>query len=281
MHAHLHVGAHKTATTYLQIKCEQNAHVLRGAGVEYRPHRVLRPLLRSRRGSSTDEARTAARGRLLEKLIGKVGDCPRLLYCEELLLGTVRGCLDKSSLYPAEDMLIAELSRLILPTSCSISISIRSYDTFLPAFYVLALRKSWTGSFQRYCESINVVSRGWAEVVADVLASSPRGRITVWRYEDFPRLEAACLEVMAGRDLQGLTSPALQNITPSASAVRLGMIAGRFGGGARGLELGEKLFGSSRSTFAPFTPERRHALQELYRRDCERIASMPGVKMIG
>ena len=141
----IHLGAHKTATTHLQVMLTQVRPQLVARGVDYIPLRIVRE---SGLAKSLNRCRLAARlpilrGRIVERVMREMLDPVRegpetLFFSEEKLIGNARSVFSQP-LYPMIEKivpLLASLSRANL----TLFLSIRSLDTQLPSAYAHELK---------------------------------------------------------------------------------------------------------------------------------------------
>lgn len=166
-----HIGAHKTATTHLQMTL---AGCRLDKGTRYFDLRWLRRSLTS----------PVRKGR------------PRLswhrwyggtwLFSDENILGTTRTAL---RMYPDP----ARALRYFNDTDLRIFLCVRCYDTFLASAYGERL---WRHRFRPFRESIP--ERRWPDVVRDLRRELPEVPVHVWRYEDYRHHARAIVQYYAG-----------------------------------------------------------------------------------
>jgi hypothetical protein len=155
---HFHIGAHKTATTHLQMTLERCTF---RSGVRYVPLNRLRRTL-------TSPVRKKR---------------PRLpwhrwydgtwLFSDENILGSSAQAL---RMYPDP----AHALRYFSDCDLRIFLCVRSYDTFLASAYGERL---WRHPFQPFPGELPV--RRWPDMVRDLRSALPDAAIYIWRYEDY------------------------------------------------------------------------------------------------
>jgi hypothetical protein len=187
---HLHVGIHKTGSTFLQRVFLQSLSGAHPVGVTYIPF----PDVRSR---ITPAVLRAAKG------IGGLGgvglrDCRDFLAAsmartgsiflsDENLLGSLYRFSRAKGVYPdAQQNLKAIASLLKRDADIVIYLSIRNYAGWLESVYLQFLKKrKKLISFEEFLDLACVESISWYSLVYRLTEAIPSARIVLWRYEDF------------------------------------------------------------------------------------------------
>lgn len=233
----LHLGAHKTATTYLQTLLDRNAEVLRRNRIGLAHPKRLRPIFKSAprpRYTTSRGRRIAARAWALEQVIGSARDLgrQRLILSEEQLTGSLRSVLQGRGLYRDIAREVRAASQALDGHPATVMFAIRSYDNFYISAWGQMLRGSGYQPFGADLRhSLLENGRGWPEVLADLMRALPRGsELNVWRYErmrtSLPRIlsrmlgeAAACeIEPFDGNPLPGPTGAAIRAIEAHVKA---------------------------------------------------------------
>ncbi|MEM7057121.1 MAG: hypothetical protein AAF557_06000 [Pseudomonadota bacterium] len=209
----LHLGAHKTASTYLQKKLARSQGRLRRSQVSFHGPKSLRPRINLALGKSKgmpeaeiQARRTACINRLIseEEAIGT----ERLILSEEQFLGPLRDMVLGRDFYHDAESHLAPIARALDGRRVQILLSVRGYAKFLASVYGQVVRGWRFIPFDQKIRSrLLNQNNGWPEVVERVMNQFPRAsRIVIWRYEDFPRIEHEVLENLAG-PAAGLLKP--------------------------------------------------------------------------
>lgn len=186
----LHPGAPKTGSTSLQFYFRENVDVLERAGIVY-PVRMIRDgqvdalhthLVRMRTQAKSEKALRAARGRL-DALFNSSGAHSLLLSNESLLGEPFHG--NRPGFFPYHEKWVATLKRLFEGYDVEVVYFIRSFESFLPSYYVQYIRRGGTLTLRGFCAHISQeTSRGgisWCPLVAAL--RSAFGTDKVWIYD--------------------------------------------------------------------------------------------------
>ncbi|MCC5984126.1 MAG: hypothetical protein JJU42_07165 [Rhodobacteraceae bacterium] len=225
----LHLGAHKTASTYLQRALKRQRDGLLRAGVAaFGPDR-LRSDLRLPSLAEPDGARAADFAPLREAIAAEHAAGRRVLLSEENLLGTTRPgrIAHGAQLYPlAAPRVSAVLSGLGV-TGARVFLAIRSPLPFLISGHGQQAKAGRLMAFGRYIDAVDPLALRWSDLVARLVSVRGVARVTVWRFEDHAAVLPAVLERMLGaRAAPRLRLPArTSNSGPSARALDAALAA--------------------------------------------------------
>lgn len=153
-----HIGAHKTATTHLQLTLAGCSFV---AGTRYVPLKRLRRTL-------TSPVRKGRPHLPWHRWFGGTW-----LFSDENILGTTEQALQ---LYPDP----ARALRAFADCGLSVFLCVRCYDSFLASAYGERL---WRHRYRPF--SAELPSRRWTDVVAELQRELPAVPVFVWKYEDY------------------------------------------------------------------------------------------------
>lgn len=244
-----HIGAHKTATTHLQLTL---AGCSFAPGTRYVPLKRLRLTLVS----------LVRRGR------------PRLpwhrwysgtwLFSDENILGTTANSL---LMYPDP----ARHLGYFRDCELSIFLCVRSYDTFLASAYGERL---WRHPYQPF--PAEPPARRWTDVVADLQRGLPGVPIHCWRYEDYRDHAQEIARYYAGGAITGFGPPLREDPKSgfSAQAVEaLARFSRRRPRKSEVLAIRDRFpIGPDSPRFDPWTEAARTRLREQYATDLETLA---------
>ncbi|QEW25814.1 hypothetical protein [Roseovarius indicus] len=222
----LHLGAHKTATTYLQKRLDKNRDGLSEAGVQLFLPKDIRgkiglKLPSPRQSDARNLQRCADTGQRLRRMIRNgVEDKPRakrVIVSEENLIGSCKNNLILKGLYPDIAMRLSLLSELFNHSSVSVYFAVRAYSKFFSSNYTSALRNGTLLEKDEVAASLWPLSRSWVDVVTELKAALPRAKLMIWRYEDFGQTEPNILaSLAAGTDLVSLDNRPLPTLSMDA-----------------------------------------------------------------
>lgn len=276
MKINLHIGAHKTATTYIQSILETNSPALNAAGIGFIPLPILRKTF-----TRTFMKLTSASFdfRAIEPRFfrhGSPSSVRGVILSDENLIGACGGFVDSGVLYREGPARLRQLRKLLRGHEIHLFFSIRSYETFMPSAYCEVLRNRRTYvSFREFWQKVNVQRSRWPGVFSGLKEALQPESVSVWRYEDFrPNAEAVIRRLAFGAEQPVRAGEAAsERASFSAKALEvLEILAERCEPDivARLMEpIGKSLpkadgFGS----FSPFESAERERLQEFYKEDC-------------
>ncbi len=287
----LHLGAHKTATTTLQRAFDARRRELLRLGTGYLGPGDLRdepglvfpkPEMPPSRIAQV-QGRTAS---LLETLVpGALGERrSRLLVSEENILGTPRLMLRHAALYPGLTARLGALPADWDMADTHIFLSIRDYAGFFASCHsTVAQQGVWVPFGAQERTALARMPRRWPDVVADIRATLPAARLTVWRYEELRATGQAVVEAMAGGPFEiDLAAPGAMGALSAGAMAGIAEASFAAGGarlpGAQVRRIRQETEGSG--PYDPWDAETRRTLSALYEEDCARIARMEGVALL-
>ncbi|WP_158964433.1 hypothetical protein [Chachezhania sediminis] len=202
----LHLGALKTATTYIQSALDSHRDKLRDSGTELLLPKDLRPdqhlaFSSNLTGDAFRDQATRSRERLDHLISDALERSSRLILSEEGILGASRLNLTRKQVYPDLPRRLTYLPEQLDHERVEICFTLRSYDRFFASNLTTVARRGKVFDFDKLRRPLMHLERGWPEVLADIAAAFPRARLTVWRFEDFPKHRQAILAHLAGQPL--------------------------------------------------------------------------------
>jgi hypothetical protein len=186
MKLHVHVGVHKTATTYLQGQLAKKKTELNQAGIgamglgEFRPfftrHLMDYPVETFR----------------IEDHLGKffAGDAPAdirgLVLSDENLVGLCNGLIANGKPYRNSEARLNRLRKLLAGHEVTMFMALRSYDSFTSSAYCEAMRhtQQFVG-FNSFRTKFDIEGLRWPAMVQRFAAALQPARVRLWRFEDF------------------------------------------------------------------------------------------------
>lgn len=273
---HLHLGAHKTATTYIQTELSRNARTLAANGIAYIPMREFRSWRRSllRFGARLSAGPSHVKfDRRLRKWNPERS--PTCIISDENMIGTCGGIVSAGKLYPQLRTKLGTVAGMLSEHKLRLFISIRCYASFYAAAYCEALRYGNGCSAEVFKQRLDPASRRWRDVLAEIADLFPASSIVVWPYETFRQSQAEIFDALAGKEIANrlhLSSEVLRSSPSQAAIDRAQRFGKRFGWflAARFLRISESL-APGKPAFDPWTEAERGELQRLYAGDLEEI----------
>lgn len=188
----MHLGAHKTASTYLQTVFAANLPRLQAAGVDYVTLEEMRSSITPRVARSGLSLQSEVRA-----LLERHGSHDRLILSDENLPGGSREIIDRAY-YHAAHKRIGRLIKALAGHSVDIMLATRSYDAFVSSMYCECIRHGPFLTIGEYLSALDIDRLSWPKLVADLCDLVGEERVTLWRYEDFAGIEDHVLSAIAG-----------------------------------------------------------------------------------
>jgi hypothetical protein len=201
----LHLGAHKTATTYIQKALDQSREALRADGVGYPPLDRIRSTI-------TRQLDFAAFGLAgsTTRLLNEYSDCERIIFSDENIIGGLRPARGTKIFYGRRRARIGSLVRRLKPNPVKIYFAVRSYEQFVSAIYCEYIRHNPFVDTDSYLSRLNLPDFSWTDVVATLVELVGAQSVTIWRYEDFPALEEDVFGALSGGRADLVDRPAVR-----------------------------------------------------------------------
>ena len=278
----LHLGAHKTATTYVQQAIQQGQDALRRAGVGYVPLTEVRSRLTRR----LDLAGFGL-GRAARLLLDEHRDCGRLIVSDENILGGLDASRRTRTFYGSRKRRLASLVRKLRPHEVKIFFATRSYDQFITAMYCEYIRHSPFIGIDSYLARLDLQAISWTDVIATLVDGAGVENVTLWRYEDFHVLEDEVFDALTGGHRELLEKPDRKlRESLSAEAVealsRQPAMRSRDAIRSRSKRIAAALpKGPGRPAFSAFGAAEAEALRARYEEETRlRTSTFPGIRML-
>src|SRR6056297_3069803 len=221
----VHLGAHKTATTYIQRSLEGARAELTARGVALVLPRDIRGRIGlqnpAARFSVAENDRRIAEGRekldaLFRRACAEAG-AHRLVVSEETLIGSSRHNLSSQSLYDDIGLRLEVLPGWLNSPRTTFFFSTRAYPGFFASNATTAVRGRALFDAEKLRIGLTGPGRGWAEVVGDIRAAFPRAGLALWRYEDLARIEGRVMGALTGSAVAMYDGPRLTTTLSQAA----------------------------------------------------------------
>ncbi len=289
MTIHLHLGAHKTASTHLQAVMRKNNGKLIAAGVHYADPSSLRDRL----GPAQRAAEVLAPLPSLRAIIAalrmrrQVAAAPRLfIAADENTLGHCTDMMDAAALYPAARIRLSLWQRIAARRPITCFLAVRDYPEFFSGVHVQSIRDNlFTALGPDDTAALTALPRRWPDLVADIRAALPSARIVLWQYEDYKRLKGRIADRLTG--IEGLRAVERRSMqTPSRTAmVALQSLAaahrdGRVPRDAFARIVQDHPIGPGNPRYTPWTADQIAAMRAAYADDIARLRADPAVEFL-
>ncbi len=268
----LHLGAHRTGTTGLQVLLNDQRPALRRSGVAFwGPHRtrsgLLAGLIKDPSTLTNRDAKLGQRscGRLrMEASRMEQNGAQQLVISEENLIGTMAQNLGATRLYGQLSDRLARFAPAFEGRALRIGLAIRAYDVHWAS--QLAFRVKMGASLPSVADLDRLVTqpRRWRNVIADVEAIFPNAQIIVWPFESWVSNPRRLVTHFLGRDIAFGTMSKPHKSNASATAAELSEIAAERGDLDSALRLSTAGIGAR---YMPFDAAQAGKLQDDYLAD--------------
>jgi hypothetical protein len=189
MRVNVHLGVHKTATTFLQAQLQDHRSMLAEGSVRFARIATVRQNFTEifDRLAWVDAIGGAAfrplLARRLDALIQSQGRGDTFILSDENMLGLISANYWTGKLYPGAARRLRMLSALLKGKETHYFLSIRRYPDYLTSSWLQYASRGNAPAFDRYLAKFRPDCRGWAEIVADMAAVCGPDRLTVWTYD--------------------------------------------------------------------------------------------------
>lgn len=199
LHTHeviVHLGAHKTATTYIQSALKAQRKVLAAEGVTVLLPGDLRAtgvLGRSRPDRGGPNSAERGSGLDIAGLLNGLASDPtvhRIVLSEESIIGAPRINLSTKSLYPDLVRKCRRLPVALNHPNVTFLFALRDYGSFFSSNITTAVRRGNVFALDDLRPAFLTLHRNWVDVVSDLRRAFPAVALKIWRYEDFGQCEA-------------------------------------------------------------------------------------------
>lgn len=186
MKLHVHVGVHKTATTYLQGLVAKNRERLNAAGVGAMPLTAFRAFFT--RNFMKFPAGEYRIDNDLDRFFpdGVPPSIRGLILSDENLIGLCNGFIANGRPYQNSGKRLAHLRALLEGHRVTLHMSVRSYDHFASSAYCEAMRHTERfAAFDSFRAKLDMESLRWPAMIERFAAALKPAEIKLWRFEDF------------------------------------------------------------------------------------------------
>lgn len=282
----LHIGAHKTASTHLQLAMARARRALQGHEVAYFGPDELR-----RKGLGVPEYLSAPTDDPLQA--GRIRaalavPCRRLVLSDENLLGNAHNVelIHTARLYDRAVVRLSRLAALLPAGQVVLALAIRNPAGFLASAYAQRLMSGKLETYAEYARGLDPSRLCWCDLLERVQSAMPGATYHVWRYEDYPANAPDVLRALLG-EAASVARPGLGVAHPGLSAraheVLMNEAAALAGQGEEAIRVRVKELrvawpkGAQHPGLQPHDAATLQRADAAYAQDCARIASLRGV----
>lgn len=223
MQIHLHIGAHKTATTFIQTQLRIRASELAAAGLAAAPHSDVRKAasdrldLAGRLGGAGLPLAQPAIALALKPLVAAQNKIRRLIVSEENLIGSMASVEGDAGMYPDVGSRLKCLLTALSGRDVKVFVSIRAYPDFLASVFAYQAGRKAGLDQDAFARRTQALRRDWPDVVGDVCEVAGGSNVTVWTYEGFAHDPGAVSDALTGEPGLNLFPAESRRLLPSLS----------------------------------------------------------------
>ena len=291
----LHLGAHKTASTYLQSRLAKSSNALRQMQVGYVDLKTFREVVARAGGLRRCQHRYAmlSQRTLRAELSGLIQrenilGAERVVLSDENILGHLCDLSNAGKFYPTAGPRLRVIREALRDWDLEIVVSVRDYVTFLPSVWShMVLREGYQPFSPQVARAFLTGGRGWAEVLQDLQRAAPGVPLRLWTFEEFAKLEADVLETLVGPVSRSAVDPLGRHAMPGLSGAAVERIEDLVRNGEtptpdRVRKISQQFAkANGHMPYMPWTEDVATRLGARYATDLERISRMPDVFRIG
>jgi hypothetical protein len=203
MKIHIHLGVHKTATTFIQSQLHETRLLLQRSGIAYAGIWIVRrqfTRLFDRLAWFDPLWKWLTRpylGRKLATILAGQPNAATFILSDENLLGLISANHWTGRLYPQAGRRVAMLEAMARDHDRHYFVAIRRYPDYLTSSWLQLASRGKAPPFEKYRARFAPRSRGWAEVIGDVVKVAGPERVTVWTYDWFCNDPASAFSLLA------------------------------------------------------------------------------------
>lgn len=269
---HLHLGFHKTATTFLQDTLLLNLPTLNAAGVGYVSRAQMRMTFKGRFDQFSSQELNAT----LAEHAGR--SLSRLIVSEENICGRLDSIRTPKK-YVRLRHRIARLAAAFPNYKIRVFLGIRPFSDFLPSVYCEYLRRCSFMTFEAFVEPIAVQRLSWYQILLDALQQHVGIRFVIYDFAAFRFIQDRLLLQLSFGELQH-NHPRAARSRESFTREQIDLIASDPGEIASLIAQFSKQRHRQGQLFRPFQGDDRVRLLDRYHDDLNRLASHSNVTVL-
>lgn len=185
----LHLGVHKTATTYIQSRLSNSREILKENGIAYIPLEETRNLITAKISDESEPQK------LLESLRPYM-EYDRLILSDENIIGGTNKP-KRNKIYPNARMRVGRILTAFLGYDIEIYITLRNYVDYFVSRYAESLRHFPFMDFDSYHREIDFSTVSWLQLI-DSVRSAGATKLTITDFGELFRDEQAYFDLLVG-----------------------------------------------------------------------------------
>jgi hypothetical protein len=287
---HLHLGVHRTATTFIQHCLRENAELLLRKNVKILTPKELRPNFTTRVEALATKGGQKDVLSYLQNYMNELDNkkYKRVVFSEENLIGHCGEPLQYGGVYETAERRIGVLKDLFANRLVKLFICLRDYASYLPSAYIEETKHK-NITFDDYISNIELDEFRWKKYIDFLVKAFPKSEVIAWDYSRFggdENIERVFEHLVGERDFQvverdfcvfrrSLSQKSidilniLRNVLSASEMKQIRtFIIDSF------KEDGEPL------AFNPWTTDQKDSLLKSYRKDLEEISRMERVTLL-
>jgi len=279
----LHLGVHKTATTYIQDSLKRSIAKLDAHRIGYVPLEEMRKTVTPNIRRKTAELRSAVAG-----ILARFQGYDTLILSDENIAGGVNDPLQHNALYPNSRGNLERLLENLGGHQIEVYIALRSYDSFLASMYSEVLRHHPFVTFYEYTATLSGDDVSWHPIIQDLTKVVNPSQMILWDFADFRQIGDQIFDSMLGAPLAAELDRPTGSVRDSLSAKAIAALTAlRHALSNEEIKLLVGPIGqafpknSENLPYLPFPPKVVERLQKQYAIDIARIkADFPAIRFV-
>lgn len=268
----LHLGAHRTGSTSLQVFLNNNRKAfLHDRTTFWGPGRtrsgLFAGLIRDTRRLTAGDRATGQRslGRIkIEMSRAALNGNDRLIISEENILGTLSQNFGQCQLYPQAADRMARFAPAFGGHGLRIGLAIRSYDTQWASALGFGAKAGRALPTPQMLDRLTTQPRRWRHVIEDIAHVFPEAQIAVWSFEAWASQQPQQVCALTNRLLPRNISGPVEVNNASPKAADIAAIAKD-----RGDHMLAESLQSTIGRYQPFNAAQQHKLRQDYATDID------------
>jgi len=180
----IHLGVHKTATTYLQNTLWKNIETLKEKNIAYISLGKMRSGITSTISNDNYDANQVRE--VIIKNLENYDNYNTVLMSDENILGGINDIFAHSTISPKYEIRINKIKEAFKNNKVTYFLAIRNYSQYYSSIYCEFLRhtKKYI-SFKNFMAKFNFLQFGWQDLVKNLLEIIDIKDLYVFKFEDF------------------------------------------------------------------------------------------------
>lgn len=194
----LHIGAHKTATTYIQNTLHNNQETLANKGIAYIPLSEMRTGLTANLMNLDQKA-----SETLSSILNATSfqDFERLIISDENIIGGFNDIVKYNEVAPYGAKRLARLKQVFKGYNLEVCFSIRKQDEYISSMYCEYLRSAGKYiSFKEFIKGFDFLAFRWTDLITKFNNAVGNNALTVFSYDNFCENEKDIFEKLIGEN---------------------------------------------------------------------------------